>query len=86
MAYDHPWPSEEEISDRDERDLPQTWDARVENHGSLFLIQPYTVKAAEWISEHTADDAIYWAGALVVEPRYAQALVEGMREAGLKVS
>jgi hypothetical protein len=83
-AEDFVWATDDEKREHDEAQFTEP-DAKVENHGSLFLVQPITVRAAEWLLEHTADDAIYWVGALVVEPRYAEALVAGMRESGLTV-
>ena len=64
----------------------RTSDVIVENHGSVFLFQPLTASAAAWIAEHIADDAMRYAGALVVEPRYARDLAAGMLADGLRVT
>ena len=61
-------------------------DVVVENHGSVFLFQPLTAAAEAWIAEHVSDDAIRYAGALVVEPRYARDLAAGMLADGLRVT
>lgn len=61
-------------------------DIRIENHGSLFLLRPLRDVARAWLEEHTDRDAQWWADALVVEPRYVPAIVEGAREAGLEVN
>jgi len=58
-------------------------DCRVENHGTLFLFQPLTPAASDWIEEHVQEDAQFFGTALVVEHRYACDLAEGMREDGL---
>ena len=60
-------------------------DIRVNSHGSLFLLHPVSSAAAEWLRDHVAEDALWWAGALVCEPRYVEAIVEGAREDGLEV-
>jgi hypothetical protein len=64
----------------------RTSDVSVENHGSIFLFQPLTALAVAWIAEHVADDAMRYAGALVVEPRYARDLAAGMLADGLRVA
>lgn len=61
-------------------------DVTVENHGSLFLFWPHTESAEDWITEHTSHEALWYCGALVVEPRYAQDLAAGMMNYGLKVA
>jgi hypothetical protein len=48
---------------------------RVENHGTLFLFRPEAPAEREWLEEHT--DGTWFGGALVVEPRYVEALLEG---------
>lgn len=59
-------------------------DVQIENHGSILVFQPMTDFAWDWLDEHVSEDAQYWGG-LVVEPRYAEDLVVGMRESGLEV-
>lgn len=61
-------------------------DVQVENHGSLFLFRPLSDFAADWIEENVNGEAQFFGGALVVEPRYAGELAEGMVEAGLQLS
>jgi hypothetical protein len=53
---------------------------RIEDHGTLILVRPLTDDVSEWLDEHT--DGMWFGGALVVEPRYAGPLVEGMIEEG----
>jgi hypothetical protein len=60
-------------------------DVRVQNHGSLFLVIPVTGEAQEWMDENIQEGAMWWGQGLVVEPRYALALVEGMVGDGLRV-
>jgi hypothetical protein len=53
-------------------------DVEVENHGTIFLVRPLTETARDWLDENVSDDAQYFGGALVVEHRYIEDLVEGM--------
>lgn len=67
------------------RGKPMT-DARIENHGSIMLLQPLTPAALEWIEDHVvAEPWQWWCGGLAVEPRYASDIVAGMQEDGLVV-
>jgi hypothetical protein len=61
-------------------------DVTVENHGSLFLIDPLTEKASQWIDEHVHADAQYFGSKLVVEHHYIENLVLGMVEDGIEVA
>lgn len=60
-------------------------DVTVEDHGSLAIFQPLTPAAREWIDENVQEDAQWWCDGLVVEPRYADDLADGMMDAGLEV-
>jgi hypothetical protein len=58
-------------------------DVSVRNEGSIFLFQPHTEAAKDWIAEHIPEDAQYFGTALVVEHRYAGDIAEGMKGDGL---
>ncbi len=60
-------------------------DVTVENHGSLFLFCPATERVRTWLKANVDSEAQWFGGALVVEPRYAEGLAEGIREAGFSV-
>jgi len=60
-------------------------DVKIENHGSLVLIRPLTEAASDWLDENISEDAQHFGGAVVVEPRYVEAIVEGMQDDGLEV-
>lgn len=63
-------------------------DALVENHGSLFLIRPLSTYAADWIEQNILnvnEEAQTFGSALVVEPRYVENILRGMRADGLEV-
>ncbi len=65
---------------------PQTQpDILVENHFSLILFRLLTPAASQWVDENVSDDAQFFGGALVVEPRYARDLIDGIVAAGLAV-
>lgn len=65
-------------------------DARVEDHGSIFVVQPLSQAADSWLEDNVWGDSpeehTWWAGGLVVEPRYVEELVAGMIGDGLEVS
>jgi hypothetical protein len=60
-------------------------DIEVKPHGSITLLFPWSLIAEDWLHTHTPADAQWWASALVVEPRYVDAIVAGAREDGLEV-
>jgi len=60
-------------------------DVNIENHGSLVLLRPLTEAASDWLDENISEDAQHFGGAVVVEPRYVEAIVEGMQNDGLEV-
>ena len=62
-----------------------TPDVLVENHFSLILFRLLTPAANQWVDENVMDDAQFFGGALVVEPRYAHDLIDGLVADGLVV-
>lgn len=65
---------------------PRPPDVTVENHGSIYLVRPRTTQAQAWIDDNVQGYYAYWIGdTLIVEHRYIEALVAGMREEGLNV-
>jgi hypothetical protein len=60
-------------------------DVVVENHFSLLLFRLLSPSAKSWVDQNVQEDAQFFGGALVVEPRYARNLIQGMRESGLGV-
>lgn len=61
-------------------------DAEVYNHGSICLVKPRTPAARTWLTENVSESSLWWAGGLVVEPRYLDDLVEAMRGDGLVIA
>lgn len=58
-------------------------DVEFVNHGSIMLARLNTLAAEEWVAENVGDDALFFGSSLVVEPRYAEALRDGMQSDGL---
>jgi len=58
-------------------------DIVVRCEGAIFLFEPLTVAAKQWIDENVQADARWFGNALVVEHRYAADLAAAMREHGL---
>jgi hypothetical protein len=60
-----------------------TPDVLIHNEGTVFLFNPLTSRAKEWIDENVQEDAQWFGTTLVVEHRYAWGLAVGMKEEGL---
>ena len=60
-------------------------DVRVTNDGSLFLFRPLNDAMRQHLREGVDDEAQWFAGALVVEHRYAASLAERLVEEGFTV-
>lgn len=58
-------------------------DVLVANEGTIFLFNPLTARAQEWIEENVQPDAQWFGTTLVVEHRYAWGLAAAMRDFGL---
>lgn len=56
----------------------------VENHGSILLVRPLTADVRGWLEEHT--EGTWFGGALAVEPRYVEDLVDGLVAEGFVAS
>jgi hypothetical protein len=63
-------------------------DFSISYHGTLALLHPHTDLCHAWINENVQTEASQWfgsgaaGGALAVEPRYLDHLVEGLHAAG----
>jgi hypothetical protein len=67
--------------------LPTPLDFSFENHGSLCLLRPLTPFAVEWVNENIGQNngfQPYWP-TVVIEPRYCEAIFEGIAADGLSV-
>ncbi|KKL57996.1 hypothetical protein LCGC14_2229820 [marine sediment metagenome] len=62
-------------------------DVTVTNYGSIAHITPHTDAAVTWVEENIGQDNGYqphWP-VVLIEHRFIQDIVDGMREAGLEV-
>ncbi len=59
-------------------------DIVIRDHVSIVLLETLTIRAHEWLVEHT-QDAQWFGEALAVEPRYVADIVNGAVEEGLVV-
>ncbi len=57
-----------------------------ENHLSLFLIRPVSSPGQSWLDENIDGEAQTFGNAVVCEPRYVEAILQGAIEAGLEVA
>ena len=60
-------------------------DFLVENHGTVFLLQPLTPAANSWVEENLPEDRLTFGHAVVVEHRYIADIVAGAQADGLEV-
>lgn len=61
-------------------------DVIVTNEGTIFLFEPRTEAAREWVREHVQLEGWQWFGpAFCVEHRFALDLAQGMTDDGLVV-
>jgi len=60
-------------------------DFRVKNEGTIWLFEPVTEQATDWVNDNvlTCD---WWGNSFVVEHRYGPPLLEGIVDAELEVS
>ena len=58
-------------------------DAVVVDHGSIFCVIPWTDAGRAWVARYIGEEALPFGPGFVVEPRYLQAIVQGMQASGL---
>ncbi len=61
-------------------------DVRIAHHGSLSMVRPLTDAARQWIDDNVGGETSWFGGALAVEPRYLDNLIDGMESDGLVVA
>lgn len=57
----------------------------VANHGTIYTLLAVTEAAKAWVDENLPDDAQTFGGAVVVEHRYIDDIVNGINADGLAV-
>ena len=60
-------------------------DFTLRDEGSLFLLRPNTDEAVMWCESFVEPEAQWFGGALVVEPRYVEAIALGIVADGLEI-
>lgn len=60
-------------------------DVSIQNEGSIVLLRPLSDIATSWFKAYVPEDSMWFGGALVVEPRYVQGLLDGMLADGLQI-
>jgi hypothetical protein len=61
-------------------------DLLFENHFSLFLIRPCSETGQRWLDDNVGNaDTLTFGNAVVCEPRYVEAILQGAIAAGLAV-
>jgi hypothetical protein len=53
---------------------------------TVYLLTPYSKSACAWVSVHIPDDAMWFGSSIVIEHRYAAALLAQIERDGLVVS
>ena len=66
-------------------EIQMSEDFELQNEGSLYLLRPLTVHAAEWLEEHIEQNRQMFGTAVVVEHRYVADIVRGIRAEGLEI-
>jgi hypothetical protein len=62
-------------------------DLHFTNTGSLVLCRPQTDVGREWLADNVDPEHQEWCGgAIAIEPRYAQSVIDGAQADGLDVS
>jgi hypothetical protein len=60
-------------------------DFRLQDHGSIWLLEPCSVAARIWADEHLPDDAQTWGSSIVIEPRYVGSIITAILNEGYSV-
>jgi hypothetical protein len=60
-------------------------DFQFENHGSICLVRPFNKTARKHLQENVSEEAQWFGGALVVEPRYMDDLATGLESEGFTI-
>jgi hypothetical protein len=64
---------------------PANHDFVFRNHGSMIGLYPHSHAAQEWVKEHLPDDAPWFGKTVMIERRYADDIIEGILNDGMKV-
>lgn len=56
------------------------------DHGSITILKPVSAPAHDWVEQHLPDDAQSFAGGVVIEPRYAEPILDGIAADDLTIT
>ena len=62
-----------------------TIDVEITGAGTVYAVHPLTEAAQRWLEVNIGADAVYLHGALMVEWRYLEEIIDGMLDDGLEV-
>jgi hypothetical protein len=68
------------------REIIEPADFAIRNHGSICLLYPLTFYAREWVVDNLPADRMLWGSAVVIEPRYVEDIVIGIKGDGLSIN
>jgi hypothetical protein len=60
-------------------------DFRFADHGSVTLLTPVTDAALDWVEENLSIERQNWGPAIMIEPRFAGDILNGLQGDGLTV-
>jgi hypothetical protein len=60
-------------------------DFAVHNEGSIFLLEPLSDDAQNWIEEHIPGDAQYFGNSVAIEHRYVIDVIDGIHADGYTI-
>ena len=61
-------------------------DFNFHNHGSVTILVPVTPAAHEWVNDNLPTDTTRFNGEVVIEPRYADNILIGIHQNGLRLA
>ena len=66
--------------------MTATIDIQITRSGNIFLVQPVTQEAKDWIEKNVQTEDWQWFGtALCVDQHYIESLLRGMQDDGLVI-
>lgn len=56
------------------------------DYGTVCILTPLSPEGSQWVREHIAADAPRWCGGIVIESRFADAILDGILGDGFEVA
>jgi hypothetical protein len=78
----------EKSNQKSELEAPPSPDFTIRDEGSILLLTPHTEPARNWITENIGRDNGFqpYFPTIVIERRYVEAILHGIRDSGLEVA